>query len=217
MSCHRIDARETQRNAAAVRLAVVRDELSRAAELRAEERRLEAQLDGAASAGPRGGPLQPPSGTPVSQAGRCRERWGAMTGDDRVRRCSRCRSQVYDLGGLSSDESERVLEAHGDASAPRLFQREDGTVLSADCPVGRPRKVARAIVATTALTVAALTLAALVGLSARSTAEPAAGRAAVAVGAASEQLGARVWQAYGPRLEALAREMGYFGGPLAGT
>lgn len=180
MSCHRIDARETERNLTAMRLAVVREELDRREALQVEERRLEAQLGDTHEGGePRGGPIDMPRGLPVVPARLCREKWGAMTGDDRVRRCSRCKKRVYDLGGASREEAEQILASGGDPVPQRLFLREDGTVLTTDCPVGKPRKVSRAVAAVVAAAFALTTMVAALGTVVRARAEAVLGDHAV--------------------------------------
>jgi hypothetical protein len=73
----------------------------------------------------------------------CSADWNAMEGDDRVRFCERCQKHVYDLSALSTAEAEALLrEKEGDLCA-RLARREDGTVVTGDCPVGASRRRGR--------------------------------------------------------------------------
>lgn len=69
----------------------------------------------------------------------CTVPWSAMEGDDRQRHCGQCDRAVYDLSSLSRDDAEALVGARS-ASGERLcvtfFVRQDGTVLTADCPVG---------------------------------------------------------------------------------
>jgi len=69
----------------------------------------------------------------------CDVPWSAMQGDDRQRHCGQCDRAVYDLSSLSRDDAEALVGARA-ASGERLcvtfFVRRDGTVLTADCPVG---------------------------------------------------------------------------------
>lgn len=66
----------------------------------------------------------------------CPERWADMSGDDRVRHCGRCRRNVYDTSSLTRPELlSLIAEREGDVCV-RLYRRADGTLLTADCPVG---------------------------------------------------------------------------------
>lgn len=99
----------------------------------------------------------------VRVASPCNASWEAMRGDDRVRFCGICEKHVYNLSGMSAAEAGALLASRGDALCVRFFQRADGTVLTADCPVAgrrkRRRHLAIAVAASTA--VAATALAAL--------------------------------------------------------
>lgn len=67
----------------------------------------------------------------------CPMRWSEMTGDDRVRECSHCAREVYDLSAMTRDEVTALAErARVDRVCVRMFVREDGKVMTADCPVG---------------------------------------------------------------------------------
>jgi hypothetical protein len=84
----------------------------------------------------------------------CSEEWDAMDGNGRVRHCAQCDKQVFNLSGMSRADAEVLVRERAGSICVRLYQREDGTVLTTDCPVGvRRRLTARALmsVATTAL------------------------------------------------------------------
>lgn len=66
----------------------------------------------------------------------CQADWGAMYGDNRKRFCSDCKLNVYNLSGMTKDEAERLIQNAEGRLCVRFFQRPDGTVLTADCPVG---------------------------------------------------------------------------------
>jgi hypothetical protein len=71
-----------------------------------------------------------------------------MIGDERVRFCGPCQKNVYNLSAMASEEAESLLAQREGSICIRLYRREDGTVLTADCPVGvRRRRVSRAVVA----------------------------------------------------------------------
>lgn len=66
----------------------------------------------------------------------CSESWENMKGDDRVRRCASCKLNVYNLHELSMADVERLLRQPNGRLCARIYQRKDGTVITADCPVG---------------------------------------------------------------------------------
>jgi hypothetical protein len=93
----------------------------------------------------------------IRVAAPCSESWDAMTGDDRARTCARCQHQVFDLSQMTRDEAEALIHSRTGRLCVRYFRRADGTILTADCPVGvrkrrRRRRVAVAIGATLAAT-----------------------------------------------------------------
>ena len=69
----------------------------------------------------------------------CPARWEEMAGDDRVRFCGTCRKNVYNLSALPRAEAEALVAGHEGRMCALLYRRTDGTVLTADCPVGRRR------------------------------------------------------------------------------
>jgi hypothetical protein len=72
--------------------------------------------------------------------------WGEMLGDDRVRFCTSCEKNVFNLSAMPRDDAERLLaERMNGELCVRFFQRADGTIMTQDCPVGvtkRRRKLA---------------------------------------------------------------------------
>src|SRR6516162_5769665 len=72
----------------------------------------------------------------IQIASPCRASWDAMTGDDRARFCGECQKHVYDLSRLTAAEAAALIEAKEGRVCVRLYRRWDGTVLTADCPVG---------------------------------------------------------------------------------
>ena len=66
----------------------------------------------------------------------CRADWNAMDGNDRLRFCSQCGLNVYNLAGMSRTEAEMLLRSRGARLCVRFFRRADGTVLTQDCFVG---------------------------------------------------------------------------------
>lgn len=79
----------------------------------------------------------------------CHEKWEDMTGDERSRFCGKCEKDVHNISALTRDEAEAFLESVTSSICVRIYQRADGTVLTADCPVGvRKKRVKRLFLAT---------------------------------------------------------------------
>jgi hypothetical protein len=87
----------------------------------------------------------------------CQASWNAMRGDDRARFCDLCSKNVYNLSGLTATEAATVISESGGSVCVRLYRRSDGTVLTADCPVGLRRALWRRLrrLATAAVVAAA--------------------------------------------------------------
>src|SRR3982750_3377365 len=70
----------------------------------------------------------------------CDVPWAAMAGDHRTRHCGECKRDVHNLSAMTEAEMATFLDAVGarpeNQAVPciSLFQRSDGTVLTADCP-----------------------------------------------------------------------------------
>jgi len=76
----------------------------------------------------------------VRVASPCNASWAAMSGDDKSRYCGKCEKNVYNLSAMTREEAELLmLDKEGDLCI-RLYRRADGTVITADCPVGVRRK-----------------------------------------------------------------------------
>jgi hypothetical protein len=69
----------------------------------------------------------------------CPARWETMEGDDNVRFCQTCKKNVYNLSALQRSEAEALVARHEGKICATFYRRTDGTVLTADCPVGRRR------------------------------------------------------------------------------
>lgn len=77
----------------------------------------------------------------VSVATPCHADWNAMTGDDQLRFCPSCAKNVYNLSAMTSDEAQALLQEKEGRLCIRFFQREDGTMLTRDCPVGAAQRL----------------------------------------------------------------------------
>jgi len=66
----------------------------------------------------------------------CPANWDEMYGDDRKRFCSECKLNVYNLSGMTRAEAASLVTNHEGRLCVSFFRRADGTILTADCPVG---------------------------------------------------------------------------------
>ncbi len=92
----------------------------------------------------------------------CKASWEDMVGDDRSRFCDDCALHVYNVAGLQGEEVINLIEERQGRLCMRLYQREDGTLLTKNCPRGLAaarRKVARVGLVLAVLLGASLTVA----------------------------------------------------------
>jgi hypothetical protein len=75
----------------------------------------------------------------VRIASPCNARWADMDGNERSRFCRSCTKQVYNLSEMTAQEAADLIRARGGKLCARFYQRADGTMLTADCPVGAER------------------------------------------------------------------------------
>jgi hypothetical protein len=64
----------------------------------------------------------------------CPVSWESMKGDDRVRFCSGCSKNVFNLSDMSDLELEQFLQMNGANQCVRLFRRTDGKIMTDNCP-----------------------------------------------------------------------------------
>jgi hypothetical protein len=80
----------------------------------------------------------------VQLASPCTASWADMAGTERVRFCRECQRNVYNLSAMSRAEAEELVhQRETQRLCIRFYRRADGTLLTADCPVG-VRKLRRA-------------------------------------------------------------------------
>lgn len=72
----------------------------------------------------------------IGVAAPCSAEWAKMSGDERVRHCALCRKNVYNLSEMSRAEAEALIREKEGKLCVKFFQRADGTILTANCPVG---------------------------------------------------------------------------------
>jgi hypothetical protein len=92
----------------------------------------------------------------IKVASPCPANWDEMYGDNKKRYCGECKLNVYNLSGMSKDEAENLIMNSEGRLCVRFFRRQDGTILTKDCPVGWAKvkqKVSRVVTATFSLLV----------------------------------------------------------------
>ena len=102
----------------------------------------------------------------VRVASPCSARWADMTGDERARFCGQCLKHVYNLSEMTAEAASSLIREKEGKLCVRFYQRADGTVLTADCPVGAAavwRRVKRLAAAAVALLVSAVSINILAG------------------------------------------------------
>jgi hypothetical protein len=139
----------------------VRRERARLELVAGEEPGLVAELDRLRRALHARAPRHLPLLDDVRVASPCHERWDGMTGDAQVRHCARCDKNVYNLSAMTREAAEALLRENEGALCVRYFRRTDGTILTADCPVGVRRKRVRLVAAAGAMTALAAGAAAM--------------------------------------------------------
>jgi len=68
----------------------------------------------------------------------CPADWDQMFSfeDERVRFCSQCNLNVYNLSGMSRQEAEALINKTEGRLCVRFYRRADGSILTQNCPVG---------------------------------------------------------------------------------
>lgn len=69
----------------------------------------------------------------------CSANWDAMAGDGHARHCKACQKHVYNIASLPATNVIELIQQHEGKICVRLYRRADGTVLTANCPVGGRR------------------------------------------------------------------------------
>src|SRR5262249_34364388 len=69
----------------------------------------------------------------------CSASWDEMEGNDRTRCCAQCQQQVHDISELTTEEALALLRQPGKPPCLRIYRRDDGRVLTADCTTKRER------------------------------------------------------------------------------
>jgi hypothetical protein len=65
----------------------------------------------------------------------CPADWEKMIGDERVRHCSECNLNVYNISAMTEPQAiQLIAKNQGQRVCLRLYRRADGTVITQDCP-----------------------------------------------------------------------------------
>src|SRR5689334_9195454 len=75
----------------------------------------------------------------IQIASPCPASWEQMEGDDRKRFCYQCKLHVYNFSAMTTEEGEELIRQTEGRLCGRIYQRADGTIITADCPVGLAR------------------------------------------------------------------------------
>ena len=66
----------------------------------------------------------------------CNADWETMPGDERVRFCSQCHLNVYNISALTRKQAEKLIAETEGRLCAKLYRRQDGTIITRDCPIG---------------------------------------------------------------------------------
>jgi len=72
----------------------------------------------------------------VQVAKPCPANWDEMKGDDQVRHCTHCRLNVYNLSEMDAEAALTLVRNAEGRMCVRLYRRDDGTIITRDCPKG---------------------------------------------------------------------------------
>src|SRR5215831_17886207 len=71
----------------------------------------------------------------IGVASPCPADWENMVGDERMRHCSECNLNVYNLSAMTERQvQELIASSRGKRLCARFYRRADGTILTQDCP-----------------------------------------------------------------------------------
>lgn len=75
----------------------------------------------------------------IRVAAPCSADWESMTGDQQSRFCAQCEKHVYNLSEMTATAAADLIREKEGKLCVRLYRRHDGTMLTADCPIGMQR------------------------------------------------------------------------------
>lgn len=72
----------------------------------------------------------------IKVAAPCTAEWRWMYGNDRVRFCSQCNLNVYNLSALTTEQAEDLIRSTEGRLCVRFYRRKDGSIITQNCPQG---------------------------------------------------------------------------------
>ena len=72
----------------------------------------------------------------IAIAAPCQAKWEDMQGDDVARFCGMCELNVYNVAEMTGQEVADLMTKSEGRACLRLYRRQDGTLITKDCPVG---------------------------------------------------------------------------------
>jgi hypothetical protein len=72
----------------------------------------------------------------VRVAAPCKADWDQMIGNERVRFCSQCNLNVYNLSSMTRADAESLIARTEGRLCVRFYRRSDGSIITKDCPIG---------------------------------------------------------------------------------
>lgn len=72
----------------------------------------------------------------VRIAAPCSADWDNMFGNERLRFCEQCQLNVYNLSEMSKAEAERLIGQTEGRLCVRFYRRQDGSIITQNCPLG---------------------------------------------------------------------------------
>jgi len=82
----------------------------------------------------------------------CHADWESMTGDERKRFCGDCKLNVYNVSSMSTKDAAQLIRDSEGGACLRLYRRNDGTIITDNCPVGLRNLRNRVMAKTAAVT-----------------------------------------------------------------
>ena len=79
----------------------------------------------------------------VQVASPCHVDWNEMVGNDQARFCGQCEKQVYNLSEMTAQQAIDLVREKEGKLCVRFYRRHDGTMLTADCPIGLHHRIPR--------------------------------------------------------------------------
>lgn len=84
---------------------------------------------------PAGKPIKEPILENLVNTFECNLDWNDMPGSNRVRDCGQCKCKVFNMSQMSRREANAFLVENGTSQCMILEQRQDGSIVTDECPV----------------------------------------------------------------------------------